>query len=206
MPKILCFDTTNDESSAIAIVVENKIISKKESIEKNRQAELLIPNIENIMKQNKNTYKDFNTFAVTTGPGSFTGIRIGLSVAKTLKLILDKPIVTCSLFEVLGYNQSKNAIIIVKYGMNYFVRIQDTFKVFKKEELLEFLKEQGKNIAIISNCKILEIPSMISIDQNKIIDLFCLLAYKKFENSDFDNEIKPLYIRPVGISLRRVVL
>jgi len=57
------------------------------------QAERLFPALEELLKRNDATYADLDRVAVTTGPGSFTGLRIGLSAARGLGLALKVPVI-----------------------------------------------------------------------------------------------------------------
>ncbi|MHB1110028.1 MAG: tRNA (adenosine(37)-N6)-threonylcarbamoyltransferase complex dimerization subunit type 1 TsaB [Devosia sp.] len=56
-------------------------------------AELILPRIEALLKRHGIAYADLDRIAVTTGPGSFTGLRIGLSAARGLGLALDIPVI-----------------------------------------------------------------------------------------------------------------
>ena len=57
------------------------------------QAERLFPALDELLARSGVTYKDLSRIAVTTGPGSFTGLRIGLSAARGLALALNIPVV-----------------------------------------------------------------------------------------------------------------
>ena len=57
------------------------------------QAERIFPAIDELLARNGVTYADLTRIAVTTGPGSFTGLRIGLTAARGLGLALDIPVV-----------------------------------------------------------------------------------------------------------------
>jgi tRNA threonylcarbamoyl adenosine modification protein YeaZ len=57
------------------------------------QAERLFPAIAELLERNAVTYADLDRVAVTTGPGSFTGVRIGLSAARGLGLALNIPVI-----------------------------------------------------------------------------------------------------------------
>lgn len=56
-------------------------------------AELIMPRIEALLKRNNVGFADLDRIAVTTGPGSFTGLRIGLSAARGLGLALEIPVI-----------------------------------------------------------------------------------------------------------------
>lgn len=64
----------------------------------------LLPQIENMLASVDMTYNDIDLFAVTTGPGSFTGQRIGTATVKALAHAVNKPIVGISSLESMAYN------------------------------------------------------------------------------------------------------
>src|SRR6266850_2648234 len=62
----------------------------------------LIPQLADILKRHRLSKRDLEGFAVATGPGSFTGLRIGLTAVKALAEILHKPIAAVSVLEALA--------------------------------------------------------------------------------------------------------
>lgn len=60
----------------------------------------LVPQISELLSKNRSTKRDLGAFAVVSGPGSFTGLRIGLAAVKALGEVLQKPIAAVSLLEV----------------------------------------------------------------------------------------------------------
>jgi tRNA threonylcarbamoyladenosine biosynthesis protein TsaB len=60
----------------------------------------LVPQIDDLLSSNGHTKNDIGAFAVASGPGSFTGLRIGLAAVKALAEVLEKPIAAVSLLEV----------------------------------------------------------------------------------------------------------
>lgn len=76
------------------------------------QAEILIPMIERVMAQAGVTFPDLNLIAVTVGPGSFTGVRIGLATAQSLALAADKPLTGVSTLTVLAAQTGRGGRIL----------------------------------------------------------------------------------------------
>ncbi|MDD4907871.1 MAG: tRNA (adenosine(37)-N6)-threonylcarbamoyltransferase complex dimerization subunit type 1 TsaB [Candidatus Omnitrophica bacterium] len=67
---------------------------------------ILAPNIKRILDSLKLVLKDVDYFACATGPGSFTGIRIGLSTVKALAFAAGKPVIGISSLDILAMNAS----------------------------------------------------------------------------------------------------
>ena len=82
---ILAFDTTHGFCS-VSIAKEGNILSSHVIEETSKQAEMLIPTIEKVLTESALDYKDIQTISTTVGPGSFTGVRIGLAAAHGLLL------------------------------------------------------------------------------------------------------------------------
>lgn len=101
--KILAIDTSGTNCS-IAIIDNDKIISEFNLNTGTTHSQNLVPMLEQIQKFTNIELKDIDIIACCTGPGSFTGIRIGIATVKGLALSLNKPVIGVSSLESLAYN------------------------------------------------------------------------------------------------------
>jgi tRNA threonylcarbamoyladenosine biosynthesis protein TsaB len=91
---ILAIDTALDACSAAVLdTAASKVIALESQPMKRGHAEALMPLIARVMKQSGIAFTALDRIAVTTGPGSFTGLRVGLSAARGIALAAEKPVV-----------------------------------------------------------------------------------------------------------------
>lgn len=108
--KILALDTS--VSGCTVAVVDTKGGEwTAQVITDRRQAEILVPMIGDVMKQAGLDFADLDRIAVTTGPGSFTGVRIGLSTARALAVASGKPLIGVTTLEVLAAMSGKAPVL-----------------------------------------------------------------------------------------------
>ncbi|HWY79119.1 MAG TPA: tRNA (adenosine(37)-N6)-threonylcarbamoyltransferase complex dimerization subunit type 1 TsaB [Candidatus Sulfotelmatobacter sp.] len=88
---ILIIDTTNNKEMTVGLRIDNKEIIKKQSLD-TRKAQVVLPMLEGLLKTHKLNLKEITAIEVNPGPGSFTGIRVGLSIANTLGFLLHIPV------------------------------------------------------------------------------------------------------------------
>ena len=103
--KILSLDASaNSASVCIYDATEDKIIGDFYINTKLTHSQTLVPMIDALLNSAKLSLSDIDFFAVNTGPGSFTGIRIGVSVIKGMAMALSKPCVSVSTLHSMAYN------------------------------------------------------------------------------------------------------
>lgn len=91
---ILAIDTALEACSAAVLDTEAGVLVAHESVPMVRgHAEALMPLVARVMANSKLGFSAIDRIAVTTGPGSFTGLRVGLSAARGLGLAAGKPVV-----------------------------------------------------------------------------------------------------------------
>jgi tRNA threonylcarbamoyladenosine biosynthesis protein TsaB len=101
--KVLAIETAT-AVCATSIVEGEKVLAELSCEEERGHAERLVGFIETISRESGVPLRDVDGIAVSIGPGSFTGLRIGLSVAKGLALALGKPLTAVSTLEALARN------------------------------------------------------------------------------------------------------
>ena len=116
---------SNDNSAFIALYSNDKLhisyasdfLTAEERISSHKKPDKLIHCLDKIA--NENSINDFDAVSVTIGPGSFTGIRVGLSIAKGLANALDKKIIPVNNFEL-----SLNRLDSLQPGITYCILIK----------------------------------------------------------------------------------
>jgi len=99
---ILAFDTAVEGCSVAVVNTTTGQDWSERVITDRRQAEILVPMIEEIMTRAGVTFQTLDRIAVTIGPGSFTGVRIGLSTARALALASNLPLIGVSTLQVMA--------------------------------------------------------------------------------------------------------
>ncbi len=98
---LLAIDTSSGSCSA-ALWEKGSILAESFSAMDRGQSEAILPMVLAVLERAGCSFADLDAIAVTRGPGSFTGVRIGLAAARGLALACGKPILGLSAFEVLA--------------------------------------------------------------------------------------------------------
>lgn len=93
MALLLCIDTSTTHAS-VALSKDGVLIGIKTNQNQRDHASFLQPAIHSLLKEANQTHKDLNAIAVTSGPGSYTGLRVGFASAKGLAYALDIPLIS----------------------------------------------------------------------------------------------------------------
>lgn len=222
--KILSIDTSSDVCG-VSILEDNNLICKLDTVTGRTHSENLMPMIDQALKQSNLELKNFDLIVCDKGPGSFTGIRIGIATAKSFHDSLEIPCIGINSLEALAYNVNDSkyicSILDCKNDNCYFALFEKT------ENLLENLIEpQADDISsalsilksycedTIDNSKITFVGDGISVFKNQIKSYFenaefvsknlCILdsynlglcGYYKYKNGLLnEEELLPLYLK-----------
>ncbi|MDD5495800.1 MAG: tRNA (adenosine(37)-N6)-threonylcarbamoyltransferase complex dimerization subunit type 1 TsaB [Candidatus Omnitrophica bacterium] len=101
--KLLAIDTSTDYLS-IAVMDDEKVLGRFHKEIGRNHSDLLIPTIDKVMKKSRIRLKDVGLFCIGIGPGSFTGLRIGVATVKGLAYSLKKPVVAVPTLDAIANN------------------------------------------------------------------------------------------------------
>lgn len=112
---------TVSRSTLISLCVNGQNYTKL--LDFSRHSENLFPLLTQLLDEHNLTLDDFDCFGCVVGPGSFTGIRIGMSVVKGFAFALNKPVVAVNSLELLAYNRlntsnSRGILAVINAGAN----------------------------------------------------------------------------------------
>ncbi len=108
MGLILCLETATEVCS-VALALNGNIVKIKESSSPNEHSSLLTVFIEEIIASGGYALSNLDAVAVSMGPGSYTGIRIGVATAKGLCYSLEKPLIAISTLQSMAMGMKKHA-------------------------------------------------------------------------------------------------
>jgi tRNA threonylcarbamoyladenosine biosynthesis protein TsaB len=87
---------------SVALAENGQVLAFKEADQRNIHAEKITLFIDEVLKSVSKTYADIDAIAVSSGPGSYTGLRIGVSAAKGLSFALDKPLIAVETLQAMA--------------------------------------------------------------------------------------------------------
>lgn len=100
--QILAIESSSLTAGA-AIIKDDVVLAEYSVSFKKTHSQTLLPMIDEVVKMTETNLKELDAIAISAGPGSFTGLRIGSATAKGLCLALDKPLVEVSTLEAMAF-------------------------------------------------------------------------------------------------------
>ena len=187
---ILALDTCCSRCS-VAIFKDNSCIKFLIEETPHKQAELAISMVEKALAESNLEYRDIDYLACTVGPGSFTGIRIGLAAMQGINQIIKKPTVAISTLEAMCYLASGIEIVTALAagrGQFYCQR----FANLSPASQIELLTEEEARI-FIGHSKSIGALGLGELPDAKLLGM---AALKHIKSPNFSSTpLAPLYVR-----------
>lgn len=178
--KVLYIDTTTSDL-VVALVTDDDIISVSQMAMGVRHSETLCNKVTDLLSVAEISFNDLDAYACAIGPGSFTGIRIGISTVKGYATACSKPYIVVNCLQAIAYSKNCrcSGISIIDAGNGYYY--------------------YDENVGTL--------PSVISYDDERVqkaatanggvdyLDGAADIIRGKFNAHKFDCNLTPLYIR-----------
>jgi tRNA threonylcarbamoyladenosine biosynthesis protein TsaB len=223
--KILGIDTATP-FLALGIIEEEKVLGELRFNAGQTHAQILLPSIEKILNQASLELEDLDGIAISVGPGSFTGLRIGLATAKGLCFASGKPLLSVPTLDGLVYfnralpyplvpvlDAKKNEVYSAVYNTREGVleRISD-YWVLSVEKLVAKIPEEviflGLGLEVFQD-RLRELcgekAHFLEGERNLPSgSSIAFLGLEKFKRSEFENleKAEPLYLRSSEAELK----
>lgn len=217
--KILTFDTSLDKTY-ITLSIDEQLVSDVviENHDEKYHSAYLIPALVDILKKNKLTMQDIDVIGTNIGPGSFTGIRACVTVARVIAQQVECPLVGVSSLEILSKinEKSTRTIVVLDARKNQFytaiyeneTEIQapqltnandlkmldfNNALVISDTTSCEFLKEHGVSASVYTE---------LNKDLGKYLNKIVCKKIKTANNAEYLwAKLKPLYLQAPPVTL-----
>lgn len=198
-PKILSFNTIF-ENMTILLHLGDEVVYEKTINDGNRHSEMLLPLIGEALGAVNLDYPDLDAISSLSGPGNFTGIKVGMAALKTLTLLLNKPVILSDLFDVLAYGQGegKFCTILRISKIKYYVKINGGYRSIPNGDMEEFLAGL-EGYEILTNTDEITLGKRVDFS----LDNWVGLTAEKYRAGDFDAHPEALYIDPAQVTARK---
>ena len=190
--RILAIDTTKQNSHIVLYkdgTMDNVLLDVKTKV-----SESLLPNIENILSQNNMKLRDNDAFAVVVGPGSFTGVRVGVATIKAFAQALNKPVIAIDSFSVMNDVICHGRLYLKCTNTSVYYADYEGNKVINRG-VIENVKATLNNIVQLENEIAFDDVEYMLI--SKYPKILCDAVIKAYNNKAFVpfNQIEPMYIQ-----------
>ena len=187
MEEIVLYIDTCTKYMCVGLSIGDKLVYKKQYDAFKRQSEVAALEIASCLKESNVKAKDLNKIVVTNGPGSYTGIRIGLTLAKVMAKILNIKLVCLSSLETMCGLNDLCAIIDARSERVYFAKYSNGNCVVS--DCIKCINELDLNEVYVGDTKVINKEEK---EIDIIYNMFCLR--NKEEVRDID-KVKAIYLK-----------
>ena len=194
--KILSIDTASNLCT-VAVLENKKCIKEIIVNDARNHSEKIMPVIEQALSESKLTLQDINLIVCDKGPGSFTGIRIGVGTVLALAYNIDSDGIICSLIDAKNNNvyfglfEKKNNIVTQLEELS-FKTIKEIIPILKKYDKINFV---GDGSIIHKEYLLSNLNTCTFSDKNDLSSFSLGLAGLNAYNQNTNFDLMPLYLR-----------
>ena len=183
------FIDTHDMDITIALYKDGKVIDTNIKKSERQHSDYTMPMIKDIIERNNLDVHDMGEILVVNGPGSFTGVRLGVTIAKTLAYTLNIPIKTISTMEMYAVSsKNSNELVILRDLKGVFCGLFKDSKLdgemfyLSNKDFDEYVQTNHYGDMILENC---------DIDFNAVYD------YLRDVLPGLTHNTNPIYIKEI---------
>lgn len=212
MPNILAIETSTHICS-VAIITDNLSVQQCSIAYTESHASDLHPLIEQCLNLCQLQFNQLSAIAVSIGPGSYTGLRIGLSSAKAFAYSLAIPIISIDTLAAMQYQAATDiantiALLDARHNNCYLKHSNapSCFFEINKNNVEQFADKNNIFVGVASALFLPFLPNATTIQHiAPSAESIALLAMKQFDNQLFDNlaYLEPNYIKPANITIKK---
>lgn len=197
---ITLFIDTSSSDVSIAIVKDNKLLNKINKSIPNEHSVYAVKFIDDLLKELYMSPNDIDNIMVVSGPGSFTGIRIGLTIAKVYGYLLKKDIITVSSLRALALSSDAKIVVPIidaKHG-NYYYGIYDMFDNVIVKDNFAAEEEVLKKIIKYDDADLVsyDVINNEKIKARKVtLDIVNIVNHYKYELPENPHLVIPNYLK-----------
>ena len=200
---LLAIDTSSSLVS-VALLMNKRHVRFREQEMERGQGEALIPMIQDLFASVPATIKDLTGVAVAVGPGSFTGVRIGIATARAIAMALDIPVYGVTNFEAYSYSLLKPVTVILDSKReDYFVQKFDANGIALESPHIATLEQLKKALPFTAvGSAALQVSSEIGCKTlNKISPTAVSVGRIALTRLDHPMPASPLYLREADVTV-----
>jgi len=137
---------TSTEVCSVSLAKNGELLYEKENNQGMNHSALLTIFIDEIFEENKLSIKDIDAVAVSKGPGSYTGLRIGVSVAKGLCYALEKPLIAINTLDAMADYVAGNIHDFINSDIDNNVLLCPMIDARRMEVYTALYNQNGENV------------------------------------------------------------
>jgi tRNA threonylcarbamoyl adenosine modification protein YeaZ len=176
---------------SLTLIDDNKIVASYNAECFKKQSEMIMVELDNLLKNNNLKLQNLDGICISQGPGSYTGVRIAMTVAKVIASQLKIKLFTISTLRLYANNAENTAVIMDARAKRCYFGIYNKDEVIKEDTIImvEELKEYN-NFNLIGDLELIDLENKFNNVSN------CFLNTKEYwtqvENID---TLKPAYLK-----------